>query len=146
MLSFTIHNLGDTALFRCAGRFVSGNEECLRNAVVSQSRARSIVLDLAEIGSIDAAGLGVLVSLHTWAQKKSIAFKLMNLTPRVEEVIELTRLTDVFEVCSLREMLELLCHAIKQTRSETGGVIQMPGLPPEYRTVVHPTRDGNAAA
>lgn len=117
MLSFSVHKLGDTALFRCAGRFVSGDIESLRDAIRTQWRARAVVLDLAEIGTIDAAGLGALVSLRTWAQASGIAFKLMNLTPRVEEMLELTNLRAAFEVCSVAEMLDLLGRAIEQTRS-----------------------------
>jgi anti-anti-sigma factor len=127
MLIFAVHNLGDTALFRCAGRFVSGEEENLQKAVLSQSRARTVVVDLAEVGTIDAGGIGVLVSLRGSAQSKGIGFKLMNLNPRVEEVLELTHLREFFEVCSVREMLELLCHAVRQSRSEAPASIGLPG-------------------
>src|SRR5215475_7775580 len=105
MLTLTVHKLCDTTLFRCAGRLVSGESECLRDAVLAQSHARSVVLDLAEVHSVDAAGLGVLLSLRAWAQTTGATFKLMNLTPRVEEVLQLTNLSDVFEFCSVPEML-----------------------------------------
>ena len=127
MLIFAIHNLGDTALFRCAGRFVSGEEEDLQKAVLSQSHARTVVLDLAEVGTMDAAGIGVLVSLRASAQNRGMGFKMMNLNPRVEEVLALTHLREVFEVCSVREMLELLCHAVRQSRSEAPASIDLPG-------------------
>ena len=143
MLNFVIHNLGDTALLRCAGRLVSGDGECLRNAVLGQSRAQIIVLDLAEISSIDAAGIGLLVSLRTSAQSDNKSFKLMNLTPRVEEVLELTNLRAAFEVCSLREMLDLLCHAIRLSRLETPA--DVPGELTE-REVAEDHRIANAAA
>ena len=119
MLSFTIHKLGDTALFRCAGRFVSGDTRGLRDAIWSQWSAQTVVLDLAQIGTIDAGGLGTLVAVRTWAQAAGISFKLMNLTPRVEEMLELTNLKGVFEVCSVAEMLDLLYHAIEQARSSS---------------------------
>jgi anti-anti-sigma factor len=117
MLTFTIHKLGDTALFRCAGRFVSGDTRSLQDAIWNQWRAQSVVLDLAQIGTIDAAGLGTLVAVRTWAKAAGISFKLMNLSPRIEEMLELTKLRGAFEVCSVAEMLDLLCHAMKQAES-----------------------------
>jgi len=117
MLSFTIHKLRDTTLFRCTGRLVSGESESLRDAVLTSSPIGSVVLDLAEVHSMDAAGLGVLLSLREWAQTAGAKFKLMNLTPRVEEVFELTNLRDVFEFCSVPEMLALMCLAVGQTRA-----------------------------
>lgn len=127
MLSYTIYKLGSTTLFRCAGRFISGDGERLRDAVLNQAHARTVVLDLAELRGIDAAGVGMLVSLHLWAQNVAIALKLMNLTPPVEEVLELTNLKAEFEVCSLAEMLDLLCDAIRQDRSSAAAKIEMPG-------------------
>jgi anti-anti-sigma regulatory factor len=51
------------------------------------------------------------VSLRAWAKSTGTELKLMNLTPRVEEVLELTHLRAAFEVCSVREMMDLLCRA-----------------------------------
>ena len=118
MLSFTAHKFGHSVLFRCAGRFVSGDAERLGDAIRAQSRAKAIVLDLIDISTIDAAGVGMLASLHASAQADGRGFKLMNLAPRVEEVIEITNLKSVLEVCSVGEMLDLLCEAIRQTKSE----------------------------
>ena len=67
MLNFTAQKFGGIILFRCAGRFVSGDAERLRDAIHAQTNARAIFLDLAEIGSIDAAGVGMLASVHSWA-------------------------------------------------------------------------------
>jgi anti-sigma B factor antagonist len=127
MLSFTIYKLGSTTLFRCAGRFISGDGERLRDAVLNHAHAKTVVLDLAELQGIDAAGVGMLVSLHLWAQNMRIALKLMNLTPRVEEVLELTNVKAEFDVCSLVEMLDLLCDAIRQDRSSAAAKIEMAG-------------------
>jgi anti-anti-sigma factor len=117
MLSFAVHKLRDTILCRCMGRLVSGDSESLRDAVLASTRTHTVVLDLAEVHSMDAAGLGVLLSLREWAQTTGAKFQLMNLTPSVEEVFELTNLKDVFEFCSVPEMLALMCQALRQTRA-----------------------------
>jgi anti-anti-sigma factor len=115
MLSLTIQKLGNATVIRCAGRITFGSTDLLRIAALQQRRIRTLVIDLADIVAIDAAGLGMLTSLRAWARETSTAFKLMNLTPKVEELLELTNLKSAFEICSAREMLVLLCRAINET-------------------------------
>jgi len=67
---------------------------------------------------VDAAGLGILVSLRTWAHAMGTELKLLNVTPRVEEVLELTNLKSVFEVCSVRDMIDLLCRLTDHGRQQ----------------------------
>lgn len=112
MLSFRIHNLGDVAIFECKGRMTIEGGDALRNAVLCQPYVQSVVLDLKEIGDIDAAGLGMLASLRGWAKATGTELKLMNLTPRVEKALALTRLKSVFTICSARDMIELWCRAL----------------------------------
>lgn len=115
-LNLTIQILGDVAVLRCAGRITVEDSAELREAVLTPPEIRTVVLDLAGVSSVDAAGLGTLVSLRNWATETGTQFKLMNLAPLVEEVLEITNLKEQFEVCSLSEMLELLCRAIHQPR------------------------------
>lgn len=110
MLSLNIHNLGDVAVLQCKGRITANEGPRLRQAVLSQSPLRVAVIDLAEITSIDAAGV-MLLSLRAWAADTNTALKLMNLTPLVEEVLQVTKLRSSFEICSVAEMIELLCRA-----------------------------------
>jgi len=86
------------------GQIVNGETEVLRNAVRSQSEAQSdvstVVLDLAQVSTIDAGGLGVMLELRKLVQAKGIGFKLMNVSKAVGRVLEVTRLDSVFEVTS----------------------------------------------
>jgi anti-sigma B factor antagonist len=112
MLKITVQKLGDTSVLRCHGRIVAGDAgSILRNAVLSQRQTTMLVIDLARVERIDAAGLGVLLGLRESARSRAITFKLMNATKRVEEILELTRLQRVFEFCSVRELFCLLHRA-----------------------------------
>jgi anti-anti-sigma factor len=115
-LNLTIQVLGDAAVLRCTGRITTEVTNELRNAVLAPPDIRTVVLDLAEVTSVDAAGLGTLVSLRNWATETGTQFKLMNLAPLVEEMLEITNLKKQFEICSVSEMLDLLCRAIHQPR------------------------------
>lgn len=118
MLSLTVHRLGDVTVFRCTGQIAFGSGDGLRTALSTHSRSQIAVLDLAEITAIDAAGLGILLSVRARALATGVELKLMNLTPKVEELLELTNLQSAFKVLSAAEMLDLLCRAIGQPRSE----------------------------
>ena len=113
MLKITVQKLGDTSILRCHGRIVAGDaSSILRNAVLSQQHTRMLVLDLARVERIDAGGLGILLGLRESARSGAIMFKLMNVTKRVEEILELTHLRRVFEFCSVRELFCLLHRAV----------------------------------
>ena len=112
MLKITIQKLGGTSVLRCHGRIVAGDAgSILRNAALSQRQTTMLVIDLARVERIDAAGLGVLLGLRESARSRAITFKLMNATKRVEEILELSHLQRVFEFCSVRDLFCLLHRA-----------------------------------
>jgi anti-anti-sigma factor len=94
MLKMTVHNAGHTTVLRCQGRIVRGDETAILCAALRQS-GREVTLDLANVDAIDAAGIGALLSL----QAAGIYLKLMNPTDAVRQVLQLTRLQSVFEIC-----------------------------------------------
>lgn len=119
-LRLAIRNLGDISVFQCAGRIALGDEDLLRNAIHSRSLGSTIVLDLAQVNAVDAAGLGMLVALREWAGGTGKSLKLINVTPHVEEMLELTGLISFFEVCSFREMMTLWCRGIRSQFDAVG--------------------------
>jgi anti-sigma B factor antagonist len=119
MLSLTIHKLDETIIFQCIGRIVLGEDDSLRRAIYGHPDMSTAVLDLAEVTSMDAAGLGLLVELCNWAQANGTELKLLNVTPRVEHLLEITCLGRIFKVCSVPEMLDLLCRAIHRSSPGT---------------------------
>jgi len=85
----------------CNGRIVFGEESALLRDEVKKAIAdgtKSIVLNLGEVTYIDSGGLGTLVGLHTTAQKAGATIKLANLTKRVGDLLQVTKLLTVFDV------------------------------------------------
>ena len=117
MLSLGIQQLGDVTIVHCIGRIVFPDARGSRVALLQQLRTRTLILDLADTVAIDAGGLGALVALRSWAKQTNRTLKLMNVTPRVEQLLQLTKLNCSFEVCSAKEMLDLLCRAIHKDES-----------------------------
>ena len=109
MLNVDIEKAGDVAIVRCCGRLVGGEAvSTLRNAVASGKDARMILLDLAEVGALDAGGVNALVALHHWALNRGIKVKLVNPSSFVREMMVRFRLDRVFEISSLRDALLVL--------------------------------------
>lgn len=95
MLTVTIQNVGNRTVLRCVGRIVQGQETTILCAAVRQL-GRDITLDLSGVDAIDAAGVGALVSL----QAAGIYLRLMSPSRHVCEILRLTRLDSIFEICS----------------------------------------------
>jgi len=117
MLSLKVQNFGDVTVLRCSGRITSGSDHDLREAIREQRTAETVVLDLAGVRTIDAAGLGALVDLRAYANAGGKQLKLANIGPRIEALLQLTQLNTAFHVCSLREMLELFCRTADPSRA-----------------------------
>jgi len=98
MLKVLTRNLGNVAVLCLQGRIVIGETESLRSAVLAQTDASVVVLDLAQVNIIDASGLGALLKLREQTQAKGIEFRLRNVTSLVGRVLEITQLNTVFAV------------------------------------------------
>ncbi len=84
----------------CSGRIVFGDEAAgLREFVKGLlSDHKQIVLNLGGVNYIDSGGLGTLVSLYTSARNAGSNIKLANLTQRVGDLLQVTKLLTVFDV------------------------------------------------
>jgi anti-sigma B factor antagonist len=56
------------------------------------------LLDLAGVRYIDSSGITALIKIHTSARGSAGAMKLLRLTQRVHDVLQITRLSSVFEI------------------------------------------------
>ena len=118
MLNIRTQKLGNTTVLHCVGRLTFPDADALRNLTLQEPQASSLILDLANVTAIDAAGLGALVSLRAWSSKSGSALKLMNVNSKVLRLLELTNLRPAFEICTAREMLDLLCRALREPEAE----------------------------
>jgi anti-sigma B factor antagonist len=88
------------AVVDCSGRLVFGEESASLRDLVKKLLAGSpkIVMSLREVNHIDSGGLGTLVSLYTSARNAGGAVKLANLSQRVGDLLQVTKLLTIFEV------------------------------------------------
>ena len=76
------------------------------NAIIGAGRKR-IVLELGNVDYIDSAGLGVLASSAASARRAGGELKLVNLTKRVHDLMQITRLSTLFQVYDTVEKARL---------------------------------------
>ena len=99
VLTLSEERVGNAVVVKCQGRLVAGVTEILsvkvKRLIPDNKR---IVLNLGEVNYIDSGGLGTLVALRTTAQNAGGTIKLTNLTKRVGDLLQVTKLLTVFDV------------------------------------------------
>ncbi len=99
-LSLETRNCGNVMIVHCQGRLVYRDEAAAVARVVGEvlEGGGKVILDLSEVSSIDSAGIGELVSLHTQAQSQNADMKYASPSPLVRELLDLTNLDSVLEI------------------------------------------------
>lgn len=99
-LRLSTRTIDGVLIVDCHGRIIFGEESAVLRDTVRKLIAENnrIVLNLGGVNYIDSGGLGTLVSLYTTAHNAGGAVKLANLTQRVGDLLQVTKLLTVFEV------------------------------------------------
>src|SRR5215831_20354668 len=97
----TTREVGGVTIADLTGRIVLGEESAhLRNFVselLSQGQ-KKILINLAEVTYIDTSGLGNLINALAQTRKQGGELKLLNLPPRVQDLMQITKLYTVFDI------------------------------------------------
>jgi anti-sigma B factor antagonist len=59
---------------------------------------RALVIDLMDVSFMDSTGLGALIGLRNASREMGAPLVLLDPSPRVRRVLEITRLDGVFEI------------------------------------------------
>jgi len=84
-----------------SGRITLGEGSVqLRDAVrdLITKGQKSILLNLGDVNYIDSSGLGELVGAYTTARNQGATLKLLKLTKKVHDLLQLTKLYTVFDI------------------------------------------------
>jgi anti-sigma B factor antagonist len=100
-VKLTTRQVGDVTVVDASGRITLGEAaSTFRDTIrdLAASGHKKLLLNLAEISYIDSSGIGELVSGFTTVANQGGAVKLLNLTKRVQDLLQITKLYTVFEV------------------------------------------------
>lgn len=93
--------VGDVTVVDVSGRITLGEgsselRDAMRDLVAKGNK--KILLNLGDVTYIDSSGIGELVSGFTSVSNQGGQLKLLNLTKRVKDLLQITKLYTVFEV------------------------------------------------
>jgi len=93
--------VGDVVVVDVSGRITLGEgssnlREGIRDLLAKGHR--KILLNLADVSYIDSSGIGELVSGYTSVTNAGGQLKLVNLTKRVNDLLQITKLYTIFDI------------------------------------------------
>ena len=96
--SVNVRQSDGIALVEVTGRFTSFEAKAYRELIhdlVKQGHT-NIILNLSALDYLDSSGIGELVRSYMSIVKKGGAMKVVGLAPKVEEILKVTQLYQVF--------------------------------------------------
>ncbi|MGA7575495.1 MAG: STAS domain-containing protein [Terriglobales bacterium] len=117
-LTLEAGHAGNAMVMHCQGRIVFGSEARALSTLVAEvlPSARRMVVDLAEVDSIDSGGLGELVLTHLWAEAAGYALKFACPRKSVRQLFEITNLVSVLDIYS--SVPEAMVAMVQETAQE----------------------------
>ncbi|HEV3511806.1 MAG TPA: STAS domain-containing protein [Candidatus Sulfotelmatobacter sp.] len=100
-LSIENREVAHVSILDVKGRIVLGDEiHQLREAVrgLLEQGKKKIILNLAEVDYMDSSGVGEMVGAFTTVRSAGGELKLLNLSPKVQDILYVTKLYTVFDI------------------------------------------------
>ncbi|MGO9125689.1 MAG: STAS domain-containing protein [Terriglobales bacterium] len=93
--------VGKVTVLDISGRITVGEGNVILREIVrdlAEKGCKAIVLNLGEVQYVDSSGVGELVKAHTTIRSQGGQLKLANLNRRVHDLLQMTRLSSVFDI------------------------------------------------
>jgi anti-sigma B factor antagonist len=100
-MKVTTRQVDGVTILDLSGRITLGEGSVqLRDAIrdLLAKGSKLILLNLADVNYIDSSGIGELVSAYTTVRNQGGELKLLNLTKKVHDLLQITKLYTVFDV------------------------------------------------
>jgi len=100
-VKLSTRQVGDVTVIDVAGRITLGEgSSTLRDALreLVKGNHKDILLNLKDVSYIDSSGIGELVSAYTTITNVGGHLKLLGLTHRVKDLLQITKLYTVFDI------------------------------------------------
>jgi anti-sigma B factor antagonist len=100
-VKLTSRQVGDVTVIDAAGRITLGEgASAFRDTVREQAGkgSKKLLLNLSEVSYIDSSGIGEMVSGFTTVTNSGGQLKLVGLSKRIKDLLQITKLYTVFDV------------------------------------------------
>jgi anti-sigma B factor antagonist len=101
LMTTSTRQIGSVTIVDIRGRIVLGEESAALRELVCDLLSKghkNILFNLGDVTYIDSSGLGNLVGAFTSVRKQGGELKLLNLTNKVHDLMQITRLYTVFDI------------------------------------------------
>jgi len=100
-ITIQLREMRGVAILDMSGRITLGDgsvvlRETVREQIASGKQA--IIINLGDVTYMDSSGLGELISAFTTAKNRGATLKLLDLTKRIRNLMEITKLYTVFDI------------------------------------------------
>ena len=96
-----VRDRGDVRVIELSGKVTIGTGDVkireLIDSAVDAGKTK-ILVDLADVTAIDSSGIGELVACFTSVKKRGGHLKLLRLSPKMNDILQVTQLITVFDV------------------------------------------------
>jgi anti-sigma B factor antagonist len=102
-LQCTVRDAGIVTVVDFSGKITLGEGSALVRKTVRallDEQKTKLLIDLGDVDYIDSAGIGELVTGFTAVKNRGGELKLLNLTKKVKDLLQITKLYTVFDVHS----------------------------------------------
>ncbi|NDQ55974.1 MAG: STAS domain-containing protein [Acidipila sp.] len=99
----TARDIGDATVMDLSGRITLGEGSAMLREMIKElvgKGRKHIVLNLGDVTYIDSSGIGELVSGFQTVRTSGGQLKLLHLTKKVHDLLQITKLFTVFDVYS----------------------------------------------
>ena len=93
-------DVGEVKILEPSGKITIGvGDVALREAVhdAVEGGCKKLLVDLSDTTTMDSSAIGELVSAYTTVTNRGGQLKLLNLPPKVADILQITQLITVFE-------------------------------------------------
>jgi len=100
-MKISTRQVDGVTILDCSGRITLGEGSIvLRDAIreILSKGNKKILVNLGDVNYIDSSGIGELVSAFTTVKNQGGELKLLNLTKKVHDLLQITKLYTVFDV------------------------------------------------
>lgn len=96
-----IRDRGDVRIIKLSGKITIGAGDVKIRELIDQALEdgkKHILLNLAGVSTIDSSGIGEMVACYTTVTKQGGQLKLLRLSPKINDILQVTQLITVFDV------------------------------------------------
>jgi anti-sigma B factor antagonist len=70
--------------------------------LISEADSPKMVIDFVNVSNMSSSALGMLITVHKRVREASGQLRLCNIQDTIQEVFRITRLNEIFNICSSR--------------------------------------------